>query len=86
MLHTSPAALWGGTKPGSNYSTGMSLQPSNQGGLIQPLMMDSGRGYLGAGVCSWGSKNTKDKEEEREKEESSMLDCLYPSCHCRASG
>lgn len=26
-------------------------------------------GYLGAGVCCWGSKNTKDEEEEKEGEE-----------------
>lgn len=63
----------------------------NPKGLIQPLMMGSpwncvpGRGYLGAGVCCWDSKNTKE-EKGREEEEGSILDCLYPSCHCRVSG
>lgn len=61
----------------------MSLHPSNQGGLIQPLKLgvhgagSQWGGYLGAGVCCWGSKNTKDEEEEeREEEEGSMLGYL----------
>lgn len=47
-----------------------------------------GGGYLGAGVCCWGSKNTKDEKEEKdsEEEEGSVLDYPYLSCHCRVPG
>lgn len=68
-------ALWGGKQSqGPATAWGHPLHPSYPEGQIQPHMVGwgsspvqgcvpCGGGYLGAGVCYWGSKNTMEEEE-----------------------
>lgn len=77
----------GGQSQGPATAPSSPLHPSYWEGLIQPLMAGRGsrlgalwRGYLRAGGCYWGSKNTTEEEEEEEGSVLELCLALQPLC------